>query len=34
MIGEKVSAMIKAKDPIQPPDLRVVPQQAELVLSY
>ncbi|MBI1879875.1 MAG: GMC family oxidoreductase N-terminal domain-containing protein [Chloroflexi bacterium] len=34
MIGEKASAMIKAKQPIQPPDLRIEAQEPELVLSY
>lgn len=34
MIGEKAAAMIKAEDPLQPPDLRLVPQQPHLVLSY
>jgi choline dehydrogenase len=34
MIGEKVSAMIKANHPIQPPDLRVAAQETQLVLNY
>jgi choline dehydrogenase-like flavoprotein len=34
MIGEKVSASIKFKQPIQLPDFRVAPQEAEFVLSY
>jgi choline dehydrogenase len=34
MIGEKASAMIKAKEPIQPPDFRVAPQETDLVLSF
>lgn len=34
MIGEKISAIIKANEPIQPPDFRAMPQGAELVLSY
>jgi choline dehydrogenase len=34
LIGEKVSAMIKAKEPIQLPDFRGTAQETELILSH